>query len=134
MAESASDYHHGDMNITEQVRTFELFNGLTKWGSLTVATLLVMLVLWFCVGAGFLAASGVSATRVSPAWRSLVTATTAMIPPWRTGQVPTALTLGSDSQPCPAQDAQEARWPRRGRQPPAGAPLVAPGGATRTKL
>lgn len=55
MAESASDYHHGDMNITEQVRTFHLFNGLTKWGSLTVATLLLLLTLWFCVGTGFLA-------------------------------------------------------------------------------
>ncbi len=55
MTESASDYHHGAMNISEQVRTFHLFNGLTKWGSLVIATLLVMLVLWFCVGAGFVA-------------------------------------------------------------------------------
>lgn len=55
MAESASDHQHGAMNIAEQVRTFEMFNGLTKWGSLTVATLLTMLTLWFCVGTGFLA-------------------------------------------------------------------------------
>lgn len=53
MAESASDYHHGDMNITEQVRTFHFFNGLTKWGSLVLATLITLLTLWFCTGAGF---------------------------------------------------------------------------------
>ncbi len=53
MAESAPDYHRGDMNVAEQVRTFEMFNGLTKWGSLTVATLLLMLTIWFCTGAGF---------------------------------------------------------------------------------
>ena len=54
MAESGSEFHHGEMNFTEQVRTFHMFNGLTKWGSLTIATLILMLTLWFCVGTGFL--------------------------------------------------------------------------------
>ena len=54
MAQSDSEYHHGDQNIADQLATFHLFNGLTKWGSLTIATLILMLSLWFCVGVGFL--------------------------------------------------------------------------------
>ncbi|WP_421933153.1 aa3-type cytochrome c oxidase subunit IV [Phenylobacterium sp.] len=52
----ASEYHRGDMDISEQVATFNLFNGLTKWGSLVMAALLLLLVLWFCTPAGFLGA------------------------------------------------------------------------------
>lgn len=52
----ASEYHRGDMDISEQVATFNLFNGLTKWGSLSLAALMVLLVLWFCTPAGFLGA------------------------------------------------------------------------------
>lgn len=51
----ASEYHRGEMDISEQVATFHLFNGMTKWGSLALAALLVLLVLWFCTPAGFLA-------------------------------------------------------------------------------
>ncbi|WP_304172364.1 aa3-type cytochrome c oxidase subunit IV [Phenylobacterium aquaticum] len=51
----ASEYHRGEMDISEQVATFSLFNGMTKWGSLAIAALLAMLVLWFCTPAGFLA-------------------------------------------------------------------------------
>ncbi len=50
----ASEYHRGDMDISEQVATFHLFNGLTKWGSLALIALLAQLVLWFCTPAGFL--------------------------------------------------------------------------------
>ncbi len=48
----ASEYHRGEMNIDEQVATFHLFNGMTKWGSLALAALLPFLVLWFCTPAG----------------------------------------------------------------------------------
>lgn len=51
----ASEYHRGEMDISEQVATFHLFNGMTKWGSLALAALLALLVLWFCTPAGFLA-------------------------------------------------------------------------------
>ncbi|MBP6545907.1 MAG: aa3-type cytochrome c oxidase subunit IV [Phenylobacterium sp.] len=51
----ASEYHRGDMDISEQVATFNLFNGMTKWGSLSIAALMVLLVVWFCTPAGFLA-------------------------------------------------------------------------------
>jgi hypothetical protein len=54
MADAPSDYNPGDQNISEQVATYRLFGGLTKWGSLTVATLVLMLTLWFCLGANFL--------------------------------------------------------------------------------
>jgi hypothetical protein len=56
MAKDVSEYHRGEMDITEQVSTFHLFNNMTKWGSLHLASLLVLLVLWFCTPAGFLGA------------------------------------------------------------------------------
>ncbi|HEY8003748.1 MAG TPA: aa3-type cytochrome c oxidase subunit IV [Phenylobacterium sp.] len=55
MAGPATKYHHGDMDIHEQVSTFHLVMNITKWGALHIAALLVFLVLWFCTGAGFLA-------------------------------------------------------------------------------
>ena len=55
MAGPASDYHRGEMDIQEQVSTFNLVMGLTKWGSLVLAAFLLFLVLWFCTPAGFLA-------------------------------------------------------------------------------
>ena len=53
MADATHDYHHGDQEITEQVATYRAFGALSKWGSLTVATLVLMLTLWFCLGSGF---------------------------------------------------------------------------------
>jgi hypothetical protein len=53
MAGQASDYHRGDMDISEQVSTFQLVMNMTKWGSLVLASLLVFLVTWFCTPAGF---------------------------------------------------------------------------------
>jgi Bacterial aa3 type cytochrome c oxidase subunit IV len=58
MSEAVHDYTQGDMDITEQLSTFSLVGKMIKWGSLAVAVLLVMLVLWFCVQAGFLAGAG----------------------------------------------------------------------------
>jgi hypothetical protein len=55
MAGPASDYHRGEMDISEQTATFALVMGITKWGSLVIAAGLLALVLWFCTGAGFLA-------------------------------------------------------------------------------
>jgi hypothetical protein len=55
MAGKASDYHRGDMDIQEQQATFALVMGITKWGSLVLASALLALVLWFCTDAGFLA-------------------------------------------------------------------------------
>lgn len=51
-----SDYQRGTMEISEQTSTYNLFMGLTKWGSLATAAILLFLTLWFAVGAGFLAA------------------------------------------------------------------------------
>ena len=53
MAGSASDYRRGEMDIQEQESTFQLVMGMTKWGSLVLASLLLFLVLWFCTPAGF---------------------------------------------------------------------------------
>jgi hypothetical protein len=60
-----SDYHRGDMDISEHVATFHGFIALAKWGSLAIAVALVFLVLVFCAHAGlfqaFLAAIVVTA-------------------------------------------------------------------------
>ena len=56
MAKQASEYHRGDQDIHEQVKTYEFVMSLTKWGSLTIASLLLLLTLWFCTPTGFLGA------------------------------------------------------------------------------
>ena len=58
MSEAAHDYHPGDQEISEQVATFDDFGKAIKWGSLAIAALVLTLVIWFCVGAGFLAGAG----------------------------------------------------------------------------
>lgn len=52
----ASEYHRGDMDIEEQTATYHLFVGMSKWGSLALAALLIFLVLWFCTQTGFIGA------------------------------------------------------------------------------
>ena len=48
-------YVHGSMEISEQVSTWHLFVFLAKWGSLLTAAILLLLTVWFAVGAGFVA-------------------------------------------------------------------------------
>ena len=57
MADHGSDYHRGEMDIQEQAATFDLFMGMTKWGSLSLVSLLTFIVLLFCTKAGFLGAA-----------------------------------------------------------------------------
>lgn len=54
-AETAHDHVHGEMEISAQQSMFQLFIAMTKWTSLGVSALLVLLVVWFAVGAGFIA-------------------------------------------------------------------------------
>jgi hypothetical protein len=54
MAGSASDYHRGDMEITEQRSTFHLVMGMTKWASLATVVVVLFLTLLFATDAGFL--------------------------------------------------------------------------------
>ncbi|MFN3520827.1 MAG: aa3-type cytochrome c oxidase subunit IV [Phenylobacterium sp.] len=54
MADHATDYVRGEMDIQEQNATYDLFMAMTKWGSLSLVALLALLVLWFCTPAGFL--------------------------------------------------------------------------------
>jgi hypothetical protein len=58
MTEAVHDYHSGDQEIDEQVATFDAFGKMIKWGSLAIAVLLVMLVMWFCVPTGFFTGLG----------------------------------------------------------------------------
>ncbi|MDO8902453.1 MAG: aa3-type cytochrome c oxidase subunit IV [Phenylobacterium sp.] len=55
MGEQASDYHRGEMEIQEQVATYNLFMGLTKWGSLALVSVLLLFIVWFCTPGGFMA-------------------------------------------------------------------------------
>ena len=49
----ASEYHRGDMDISEQTSTYHAVMVMTKWGSLAIAVAVLMLSLWFCTDAGF---------------------------------------------------------------------------------
>jgi thiamine transporter ThiT len=51
----SSEYHHGDQDPSAQVSTYRTFLTLTKWFSLHVAVLVLMLSIWFCTDAGFVA-------------------------------------------------------------------------------
>jgi hypothetical protein len=57
MAEHGSHHERGQMVIREQEQTFGLFLGMTKWGSLAAAALVLFLTLWFCTATGFLGAA-----------------------------------------------------------------------------
>ncbi len=52
----AHAYEHGKMEINEQASTYDLFIHLAKWGSLSVAVVLVFLVTWFQPSGSFLVA------------------------------------------------------------------------------
>lgn len=55
MGEQASDYHRGEMEIQEQLATYDLFMGMTKWGSLAIVAILLLFTVWFCTPGGFMA-------------------------------------------------------------------------------
>jgi hypothetical protein len=56
MATHGGDYTRGDMIIEEHERTYDGFLKLSKWGSLYIGALVLLLTLWFCTPAGFLGA------------------------------------------------------------------------------
>ena len=56
MSDHASEYHHGQMDITEQVATFRDAMTVTKWSCLIVAVGVLFFTLLFCTAAGFLGA------------------------------------------------------------------------------
>lgn len=54
-ADSHDAYVRGSQEISEQASTFTLFMGMAKWGSLIIAALLLLLVLWFQPGGSLVA-------------------------------------------------------------------------------
>ncbi len=54
MNDTTSTYHRGEQDITAQARTYRTFGTITRWFCLHLAVLLVMLILWFCLGVNFL--------------------------------------------------------------------------------
>jgi hypothetical protein len=54
---SSDEYHKGEMDIHMQQSSFDLFVGMTKWGSLAIAAILTFFIILFCVkDAGFFGA------------------------------------------------------------------------------
>jgi hypothetical protein len=54
----ASEYHRGEMDISEQVATYDAMMALTKWGSLAIAVAITFFTLLFCTAAGFFGSLG----------------------------------------------------------------------------
>jgi hypothetical protein len=54
MAEHASDFTAGQMDIHQQASTFHNFIKFTKWGSLVIAVLVLTATIWFCTTGGFM--------------------------------------------------------------------------------
>jgi hypothetical protein len=65
MSDHALDHRRGDMDIAEQTSTFHFVMGMTKWGSLAIAALVLLLVLWFCTPAGFMGAAAADVVLVA---------------------------------------------------------------------
>ena len=53
MADNDVEFHHGEMNASTQVADYKVFLNFAKWSSLGLAVVILMLVMWFCIGAGF---------------------------------------------------------------------------------
>jgi hypothetical protein len=47
-------YVHGSQEISEQKSTFDAFVGMSKWGSLLIASAVLFLVMWFQPGGSFI--------------------------------------------------------------------------------
>lgn len=56
MAEPASDYHRGDMDIRAQADTFHTFMKITKWFCLYLAAILLFFIMWLSAHTGILPA------------------------------------------------------------------------------
>jgi len=61
-------YQHGSMEIEEQKATWALFGTLTKWGSLAVAVIVLLLTVWFMPNGGFMPAVISSAVVAAVGW------------------------------------------------------------------
>lgn len=51
------DYHRGEMDISEQSSTFDLVMGMTKWGSLFIAALVLFFTMWLYPRGSFMGAA-----------------------------------------------------------------------------
>jgi hypothetical protein len=65
MAEHGAEYHRGEMDIQEHTSTFSGFVKMTKWGSLYIGALLLLLTLWFCTPTGAIGALIAAAVMVA---------------------------------------------------------------------
>jgi hypothetical protein len=57
MADHASDYRHGDMDVQEHLVTYQAFGRMYKWGALIAASVILFFSTWLCAHAGFLQAA-----------------------------------------------------------------------------
>ena len=68
----ASDTHEGyvrgSQEIGEQKQTFDAFMGLSKWGSLWIAALVLFLIMWFQPNGSFIAGAISAAVLMVAGW------------------------------------------------------------------
>ncbi|MBA3999592.1 aa3-type cytochrome c oxidase subunit IV [Brevundimonas sp.] len=64
----AEAYLKGTQEITEQVATWNLFMGLSKWGSLSIAVAVLLFTMWFMPNGGFFPALIASVVLAVAGW------------------------------------------------------------------
>ncbi|MFN4297109.1 MAG: aa3-type cytochrome c oxidase subunit IV [Brevundimonas sp.] len=64
----AEAYLKGTQEITEQVATWDLFMGLSKWGSLVIAVAVLFFTMWFMPNGGFFPALIASVVLAVAGW------------------------------------------------------------------
>lgn len=56
-ASEDSDYIRGEMQVAEQISTYEMFVSLAKWGSLLIAAIVLFFTMWLYPRGNFWAAA-----------------------------------------------------------------------------
>lgn len=56
-ASKDTDYTRGEMQISEQESTFDLVMGITKWGSLFIAAIVLFFTMWLYPRGNFMGAA-----------------------------------------------------------------------------
>ena len=55
-ASEDSDYIRGEMQVAEQISTYEMFVSLAKWGSLLIAAIVLFFTMWLYPRGNFMGA------------------------------------------------------------------------------
>lgn len=61
-------YVRGEMDIRQEISTFEMFVNMTKWGSYTLAVALTFVVVLTCTKLGFISALSLALVVAAVGW------------------------------------------------------------------